>query len=88
MVVGICCDRPRGGDFLWIDYLRVPANTAYVSEENGRISVIYLRTLEAGRRVQLNDIAPRGLAITSDGRYLIPANKNTGDLAVHRVCVW
>lgn len=68
--------------FLWIVYLRVPANVAYVSEENGRISVIDLGTLEVVRRVQLNDIAPRGLAITSDGRYLITANKNTSDLAV------
>jgi DNA-binding beta-propeller fold protein YncE len=68
--------------FLWIVYLRVPANVAYVSEENGRITVIDLRTLEVVRRVQLNDIAPRGLAITPDGKYLITANKNTSDLAV------
>jgi YVTN family beta-propeller protein len=67
---------------LWARYLRVPTNIAYVSEEEGGISVIDLSTLKVIRRVQPSDIAPRGLAVTFDGKYLITSNKNTSDGAV------
>lgn len=67
---------------LWTRYLRVPTNVAYVTEEEGGISVIDLTTLRVIRRVQPKDIAPRGLAVSVDGKYLITANKDTADLAV------
>lgn len=67
---------------LWRHHRSVPANVAYVSEEEGGISVIDLNTLKVIRRVQPSDIAPRGLSVTFDGRYIVTANKNTGDLAV------
>jgi YVTN family beta-propeller protein len=67
---------------LWTRYLRVPTNVAYVTEEEGWISVIDLTTLKVIRRVQPKDIAPRGLAVSVDGKYLITANKDTSDLAV------
>ncbi len=62
----------------------VPANVAYVSEEEGGISVIDLSTLKVVRRVGPSDLAPRGLAVTFDGKYLITSNKNTRDGAVFR----
>jgi YVTN family beta-propeller protein len=34
------------------------------------------------RRVQPSDFEPRGLAVTFNGKFLITANKNSGDLAV------
>lgn len=68
--------------FLWTRYLAVPTNVAYVSEEEGGVSVIDLRTLQVIRRVQPSDIAPRGLAVTFDGKYVITSNKNTTDVAV------
>jgi len=70
------------GFLLWKCSTQVPTLVAYVSEEPGAISVIDLRTLRVIRRVELSDFAPRGIAITYDGQYLITANKNTSDIAV------
>jgi len=67
---------------IWMRYVRVPTNVAYVSEEEGGISVIDLNTLKVIRRVHPKNVAPRGLGVTFDGRYLITSNKNTADLAV------
>lgn len=67
---------------LWMSYLRVPTNVAYVTEEEGRVSVIDLSTLKVVRTIQPSDFAPRGLVITPDGRYLITSNKNSSDVAV------
>jgi DNA-binding beta-propeller fold protein YncE len=67
---------------LWTRYLRTPSDVAYVSEEEGGISVIDLSTLKVIRRVQPSDVAPRGLAVTFDGKYVITSNKNTSDVAV------
>jgi YVTN family beta-propeller protein len=68
--------------FLWTHYLGVPADLAYVSEEEGGVSEIDLNTLKVIRRVHPTDVAPRGLAVTFDGKYLITSNKNTGDIAI------
>jgi DNA-binding beta-propeller fold protein YncE len=70
------------GTFLTTRYLRVPTNVAYVTEEEGGISVIDLNTLKVIRRAEPNGIAPRGLAVTFDGKYLITSNKDTSDVAV------
>jgi YVTN family beta-propeller protein len=70
------------GRILGTDSLKVPDNVAYVSEEDGGISEIDLSTLKVIRRVQPSDIAPRGLAVTFDGKYVITSNKNTRDMAV------
>jgi DNA-binding beta-propeller fold protein YncE len=60
----------------------VPTNVAYLSEEEGGVSLIDLNTLKVIGRVQPSDIAPRGLAVTYDGKYVVTSNKNTKDLAV------
>jgi len=70
------------GTYLWMRYVRVPDNVAYVTEEEGGISVIDLSTMKVVRRIHPNDIAPRGLAVTFDGKYLITSNKNTSDVAI------
>ena len=70
------------GTLLWMRYVRVPDNVAYVTEEEGGISVIDLTTMKVVRRIHPNDIAPRGLAVTFDGKYLITSNKNTSDVAI------
>jgi DNA-binding beta-propeller fold protein YncE len=41
--------------------------------------VIDLSTLKVIRRVEPSDLAPRGLAVTFDGKYVITSNKNTSD---------
>jgi YVTN family beta-propeller protein len=70
------------GRILGTDSPKVPTNVAYVSEEDGGISEIDLSTLKVIRRVEPSDLAPRGLAVTFDGKYVITSNKNTSDGAV------
>src|SRR5579859_3411468 len=60
----------------------IPKDVAYVSEELGGISVIDLNSLEVTRRIQPENVAPRGLSLTFDGKYLFTANKNTADASV------
>ena len=66
----------------WYKNFRVPANVAYVTEEGGKIDVIDLSTMKVARSVEPPDIAPRGLALTHDGKYLITANQDTSDIAI------
>lgn len=66
----------------WANKFRVPDNVAYVTEEEGGISVIDLATLKVVRRIHPEDINPRGLAVSRDGKFLFTSNKNTGDIAV------
>ena len=70
------------GAFVWARDVRIPTNIAYVTEEEGGISVIDLGTLKVIKRIQPADVQPRGIAVTFDGKYLITANKNTSDIAV------
>lgn len=72
------------GRLLGKDTPKVPTNVAYVSEEEGGISVIDLSTLKVIRTGGPSDLAPRGLAVTFDGEYVITSNKNTSDGAVFR----
>ena len=68
--------------FLWFRYVRVPMNVAYVTEEDDGISVIDLSSLRIVRRVHPADVAPRGIGVTFDGKYIITADKDTADVAV------
>jgi YVTN family beta-propeller protein len=61
---------------------KVPTNVAYVSEEEGGISVIDLSTLKIIRSGGPSDLSPRGLAVTFDGKYVVTSNKNSKDGAV------
>jgi YVTN family beta-propeller protein len=63
-------------------FFRIPTNVAYVTEEEGGVSVIDLGKLAVINRIHPRDLAPRGLNITFDGKYLITANKDTSDAAV------
>jgi DNA-binding beta-propeller fold protein YncE len=58
------------------------SEVAYVTEEEGGISEIDLSTMKVIRRVQPSGIAPRGLAITFDGKYVITSDKDTSDIAI------
>jgi YVTN family beta-propeller protein len=70
------------GRIFGTDSPKVPTNVAYVSEEEGGVSVIDLSTLKIIRRSETSDLEPRGLAVTFDGKYVITSNKNTRDGAV------
>lgn len=66
--------------YFWL--ARIPTNVAYVSEEDGGISVLDLNKLTVIKRVHPNDVAPRGIGLTFDGQYLVTANKDTADMTV------
>jgi len=66
--------------YLWLT--RTPTNVAYVTEEDGGISVIDLNRLAVVKHVHPNDVEPRGLGLTFDGRYLVTANKDSADMTV------
>jgi len=61
---------------------RIPTNVAYVTEEDGGVSVIDLNRLAVVKRVHPSDVAPRGLGLTFDGRFLVTANKDSADMTV------
>jgi DNA-binding beta-propeller fold protein YncE len=67
---------------LYVRFIRIPKNVAYVSEEEGGIAVIDLNTLQVIKRVHPKDTAPRGIGLTFDGKYLVVANKDTADASV------
>src|SRR6202167_458174 len=67
---------------VYVRFVRVPTNVAYVSEEEGGVVVIDLDTLKVIKRIQPKDTAPRGIGITFDGKYLVTANKDTADASV------
>lgn len=76
LVLIAACALPAGAQ------ADIPTNVAYVSEEDGALSMLDLGTMKVVRRVATNDIAPRGVAVTFDGRYIVTSNKNTGDLGI------
>lgn len=55
---------------------------AYVSNQDGHITVIDLATLETVQDIDTQSKAPRGIGITADGKLLITANGEEGDLSV------
>lgn len=67
---------------VYVRFVKVPKNVAYVSEEEGGIVVINLNTLKVVKRIQPKDTAPRGIGITFDGKYVVTANKDTADASV------
>jgi len=71
-----------GGALLYVWLTRIPRNVAYVTEEDGGLSVIDLNRLVVVQHVHPSDVAPRGLGLTFDGRYLVTANKDSADMAV------
>lgn len=58
------------------------ADTAYVSNEKGGVSVIDLATLSITKEFDVGGKTPRGIAITNDGAYVLTANKETDDVSV------
>ena len=56
--------------------------TAYVSNQKGNISTINLATLELGKDIDVGGGSPRGLGVTADGKLLVVASRDKGDLAV------
>ena len=65
-----------------------PANAAdgkgmaYVTNQDGDITVIDLATLETVSEIDVDAQGPRGLGVTADGKLLVTANGEAGNLSV------
>ena len=55
---------------------------AYVSNQEGGVSIINLNTMETEGSIDIQAKNPRGIGITEDGHYLITANKDDDNLSV------
>jgi DNA-binding beta-propeller fold protein YncE len=55
---------------------------AYVSNQDGGVTVIDLETMEAKAAVDIGAKGPRGIGITADGKWLVTANKDDGNISV------
>ncbi|MGQ0698632.1 MAG: YVTN family beta-propeller repeat protein [Panacagrimonas sp.] len=59
-----------------------PKGTAYVSNQDGDISVIDLATLTTTGSIATGAAGPRGIGISEDGKLLITANRDGGNISV------
>ena len=55
---------------------------AYVSNQEGGVSIINLNTMETEGSIDIQAKNPRGIGVTEDGHYLITANKDDNNLSV------
>jgi len=55
---------------------------AYVSNQDGGVSVIDLATMEISGNLDIGAKGPRGIGITADGKWLVTANKDDGNISV------
>jgi YVTN family beta-propeller protein len=55
---------------------------AYVSNQDGGVTVIDIETMEATSPVNVGATGPRGIGITPNGKWLITANKSNGNISV------
>ncbi|MBN9203234.1 amine dehydrogenase large subunit [Methylibium petroleiphilum] len=58
------------------------AGLAYVSNQNGELSVIDLATMEVTKEFSSPGKEPRGLGVTADGKLLVTANRADGNISV------
>jgi YVTN family beta-propeller protein len=58
------------------------APVAYVTSQDGGVTVIDLDSLTVLKTFATGGKEPRGVAVTDDGRFVLTANKLTGDLSV------
>ncbi|MBI5109442.1 MAG: hypothetical protein HZA62_11910 [Rhodocyclales bacterium] len=66
--------------------LALPASAggarAYVSNQKGNVTTIDLATFETVGEIDIGGASPRGLGVTADGKLLVVATRDKGDLAV------
>ena len=58
------------------------AGKAYVSDQDGSVSVIDLDTMEATGTLDIQAKGPRGIGITPDGKWLVTANKDDNNISI------
>lgn len=55
---------------------------AYVSNQDGGVTVVDLESMETRGALDIEAKGPRGIGITADGRLLVTANKDDGNISV------
>jgi len=60
----------------------VDRGLAYVSDQDGGVTVIDLNTMATEANLGVGGKGPRGIGITADGKLLITANKDDGNISV------
>ena len=55
---------------------------AYVSNQDGGVTVIDLESMEVVSNIDIQAKSPRGIAVTADGKFLITANKDDDNISV------
>jgi YVTN family beta-propeller protein len=55
---------------------------AYVSNQEGAVTVIDLGTMEVKGSLDIAAKGPRGIGVTADGKWLVTANKENGNISV------
>lgn len=55
---------------------------AFVSNQKGNVTIIDLDGFETTGQIDIGGGAPRGLGVTADGKWLVVASRDKGDLAV------
>jgi YVTN family beta-propeller protein len=55
---------------------------AYVSNQDGGVSVINLDSMETEANIDIQAKNPRGIGVTADGKYLVTANKDDETISV------
>lgn len=55
---------------------------AYVSNQDGGVTVIDLKTMEVKGAVDIGAKGPRGIGVTADGKWLVTANKDDSNISV------
>lgn len=58
------------------------AGVAYITSQDGDIGVLSLDTLAITETIHADGKGPRGLGITADGKLLVTANRDGGDVSV------
>jgi DNA-binding beta-propeller fold protein YncE len=55
---------------------------AYVSNQDGAVTLIDLETMSPISEIDIGGKGPRGIGITEDGKWLVTANKDSGNISV------
>lgn len=55
---------------------------AYVSNQDGGVTVIDLETMEAKAEMDIGAKGPRGIGVTADGKWLVTANKDDSNISI------
>jgi YVTN family beta-propeller protein len=68
--------------FLAISNAYADAGKAYVTNQDGGVTVIDLATMEASGTLDIQASGPRGIGVTADGKWLVTANKDDNNISI------